>query len=47
MTRLSLLLSILSLLISAFALHMADRNRRDFQAFAHSMPRLADRPETR
>lgn len=38
MRKLSLIISCISLLVSLFALHMADRNRRDMQAFAHSLP---------
>jgi hypothetical protein len=38
MKRLPLILSCLALLISLFALHMADRTRRDIQAFIHSLP---------
>jgi hypothetical protein len=37
MKRLPLIVSCLALLISLFALHMADRTRRDVQAFVHSL----------
>lgn len=46
MQRLPLILSCLSLLISAFALHVAFRTQQDIQAFVHSLPKdvLTARP---
>ncbi len=43
MNRLPLFISCVALLLSAFALHMADRTRRDVQAFIYTLPAQKDR----